>query len=277
MEVNTTQRDYGGKGRLAFYNYESFVDKFNAEAPKTTDDCYTPADVFDAVVNFVGTLIDLENLCIVRPFYPGGDYKAVVYNRDDIVIDNPPFSIFAEIVSFYLERKIKFFLFGPGMTILSAYRRGASIVVTGCDVKYANGANVPTNYATNILGNVAIMTAPELNDAIESCPSQTSGKKKLASFEYPVEFLNISSLQTMAGGGVSYSVRRNQCQYITKLDAPNMAKKIELFGGGLLVSAKKGNQKRRGVVKATAQRQQRQQRQQRVELSERERIITEEL
>lgn len=42
-------RDYGGRGRLAFLNYEAFVDRVNADAPKTTDDCYTPADVYEAV------------------------------------------------------------------------------------------------------------------------------------------------------------------------------------------------------------------------------------
>lgn len=64
----------------------------------TTDDCYTPHDVYDVVLDWV---IDKYNLQddtkIVRPFYPGGNYKEFDYPTNCVVIDNPPFSILASI------------------------------------------------------------------------------------------------------------------------------------------------------------------------------------
>ena len=49
-----------------FHDYDAFVDKFVPK--KTTDDCYTPQPVYDAMLAFVGTLTDLEGREIVRPF-----------------------------------------------------------------------------------------------------------------------------------------------------------------------------------------------------------------
>ena len=54
--------------------YDAFIAKFKRK--KTTDDCYTPQPVFDAVLNFVGTLTDLEGVEIVRPFWPGAERAA---------------------------------------------------------------------------------------------------------------------------------------------------------------------------------------------------------
>lgn len=45
---------------------------------------------------------------IVRPFYPGGDYINFDYPADCVVIDNPPFSILAQIVAFYAKRGIDY-------------------------------------------------------------------------------------------------------------------------------------------------------------------------
>ena len=53
---------------------------------------------------------------IVRPFYPGGDYEHYDYPEGAVVLDNPPFSILTKICTFYLDRKIPFFLFAPSLT-----------------------------------------------------------------------------------------------------------------------------------------------------------------
>ena len=94
------------KGML-FDDYEGFVEKF--EVKKTTDDCYTPKDVFSAVLSYVANNCDIEGLTVVRPFYPGGDYKSVQYCENNVVIDNPPFSILTEICRFYIDNGIRFF------------------------------------------------------------------------------------------------------------------------------------------------------------------------
>ena len=58
-------------------DYQLFVDKFKPK--KTTDDCYTPPNVYDVVKNWALKEYGWEGRTIVRPFYPGG----VVYKRDD--------------------------------------------------------------------------------------------------------------------------------------------------------------------------------------------------
>ena len=84
--------------------YQEFLKKF--EAKKTTDDCYTPPLVYDAVADYVAVHYGLSKKKFVRPFVPQGDYKSEKYKSDDVVVDNPPFSILAEIIRFYIEHNI---------------------------------------------------------------------------------------------------------------------------------------------------------------------------
>lgn len=51
-------------------DYNDFVEKF--EIKKTTDDCYTPKLVYDAVADWVANEYDLKRENFVRPFKPGG-------------------------------------------------------------------------------------------------------------------------------------------------------------------------------------------------------------
>ena len=55
--------------------YEEFVEKFKPK--KTTDDCYTPPAVYEAVKDWAVKEYDIEGKEIVRPFYPGGILKIV--------------------------------------------------------------------------------------------------------------------------------------------------------------------------------------------------------
>ena len=52
--------------------YDEFVEKFKPK--KTTDDCYTPPAVYEAVKDWVVKEYGLEGKEIVRPFYPGGGF-----------------------------------------------------------------------------------------------------------------------------------------------------------------------------------------------------------
>lgn len=91
------------KNRSEIFNdHESFEEKFKPK--KTTDDCYTPEDVYMAIRNWVGeNITSLEGRRVVRPFYPGGDYRNFDYGGDCFVLDNPPFSILAKIRDFMLK------------------------------------------------------------------------------------------------------------------------------------------------------------------------------
>ena len=97
-------------------SYEEFVDKFKPK--KTTDDCYTPPEVYDAVLAWVRAEYDIaDDVPIVRPFWPGADYERAAYPDGCVVVDNPPFSILAKIIRFYQAHGVRFFLFAPSLTL----------------------------------------------------------------------------------------------------------------------------------------------------------------
>ena len=116
--------------------YDAFVEKFKPK--KTTDDCYTPANIYDAVADWCAAEYGLDRRTFVRPFYPGGDYEHFAYPDGCIVVDNPPFSILSQIVRFYLYRGIKFFLFAPSLTCFN--KDEVCAIVSYCDITYTNGA-----------------------------------------------------------------------------------------------------------------------------------------
>ena len=175
----------------ALNDYEAFLAKF--EAKKTTDDCYTPRDVFEAVVDHVFDFYDLpDDTPIVRPFYPGGDYENEDYPEGCVVIDNPPFSIFSKIIDHYQKRGIKFFIFAPALTSWGTISRrpGVTLVNAFTEVIYANGASVRTSFATNLSPDLAVQCVPELwaklrsllprtNNKIITRPDHTLGVKEL--------------------------------------------------------------------------------------------------
>lgn len=144
-------------------DYNEFLDKF--EAKKTTDDCYTPNEVYEAVKNHVIEKYNLKDRKVVRPFYPGGDYENYTYPKDCVVIDNPPFSILSKIVEFYQKKKIVYFLFGPHLTLFSA-NKGQNYIITNSQITYENKAFVNTGFITN-LGKYFIEVDVELAEKIE--------------------------------------------------------------------------------------------------------------
>ena len=79
--------------RQKWIDYDGFVEKFKPK--KTTDDCYTPEPVYNAVRDWVVEEYGLDASKFVRPFYPNGDYENYDYPDDCVVVDNPPFSILA--------------------------------------------------------------------------------------------------------------------------------------------------------------------------------------
>lgn len=109
--------------------YNEFLDKF--EPKKTTDDCYTPGEVYDVIADWVASKYAISRDAFVRPFYPGGDYQHYEYPDGCVVVDNPPFSILSEIVSFYrrggaalLPVRARSHLFGPREARIRCLRGG---------------------------------------------------------------------------------------------------------------------------------------------------------
>ena len=229
----------GSSNPIVFKDYDSFVAKFSEGNSKTTDDCYTPRDVYEAVVCYVSTITDMDGKVILRPFYPGGDYLNAEYPENGVVIDNPPFSMFTRITRFFAKSDIPFFLFGPGMTIASCCKYCTAVIVAD-QITFDNGAQVRCNFASNLYGDTMITTAPLLGDMIARCPSQKP-KNPLPSFEYPDNLLSVSDMQSIARNGEVFSVSRSEAVIVKDLDLH--PKKGGLYGDHLLISTEKAIEK----------------------------------
>ena len=224
-------------------DYQAFLEKF--EAKKTTDDCYTPDNIYDAVRDWATEKYEIGNAAIVRPFYPGGDYERFDYQDGCVVLDNPPFSILSRICEFYIDRGIAFFLFAPSLTCFS----GRSVVmrmnhiICDADITYENGAVVRTAFVTSFGGKIA-QTAPTLRKAIERAMQTVKDgmRKELPKYTYPDYVLTAAMMQKYAHYGVDFAVQKEDCTFIAKMDAQSEHGKA-IFGGGLLLSEKAAAEK----------------------------------
>lgn len=236
LKTSENKRKGGSNNPIIFHDYDGFVAKFT-DKPKTTDDCYTPKDVYEAVLEYVSTVVDLKDKLVLRPFYPGGDYENAEYPDNGIVVDNPPFSIFSKIVKFYSENNIPFFLFAPGMTVMSVVKY-CTAVITNTQITFHNKATVRINFASNLYGNdIAATTAPTLMKLIKEKTSQNI-KANLSKFAYPPQLVSVSDLQTICNGGIEFQIKRSECVAVRKVGGRN------LFGDNLLVGDALGRQKK---------------------------------
>ena len=164
--------------------YDAFVDKFKPKL--TTDDCYTPQNIYETIRDWAVEHYGLQGAPVVRPFYPGGDYEHETYPDGCVVIDNPPFSILTQICRFYMERGIRFFLFAPALTLFSIAAGTCNYLPMSCRITYENGADVRTSFVTN-LGNWKIETVPELWALVDAVNAQNTneGAAELPGYTYP--------------------------------------------------------------------------------------------
>ena len=223
-----------GKTKADFFDYEGFLEKF--EQKKTTDDCYTPPAVYEAVKDWVVKEYAVDpSAPIIRPFVPGGDFEKCEYPAGCAVIDNPPFSIFSHIVEFYTARAIPYFLFAPALNCLNTKTMKATIIAAHADIVYENGAKVPTSFVTNMAPkDVAIDTPPDLYAAIKIANEQAA-KKKRAKYLFPRNVITIPRLQNIAQNGRRITIMRNECFFVTNIEALKKRGKA-IYGGGLILS-----------------------------------------
>ena len=219
--------------------YDEFIKKF--EAKKTTDDCYTPPAVYDAVKKWSVKEYGINEAKIVRPFYPGGDYENYDYSDGAVVVDNPPFSLISKIIDFYQERSVPFFLFCPGLTFFSTMvgRPEITGVIIETNVIYDNGASVPTCFLTNLDDVNVIRTAPDLNRKIKEI--QESEKASLPKYAYPNEVVNANRLKKLVRAGVKFEIPKNGGHMIRRLDAQRPIKKA-IFGAGMLINSERARE-----------------------------------
>ena len=217
--------------------YQEFVDKFKPK--KTTDDCYTPENIYQAVADWTAKEYGLDKSDFVRPFYPGNDYKRYEYGGK-IVVDNPPFSILGEIVKFYTAHSIRFLLFAPTLTGLVRYADFCTVFPTGADIEYENGAVVPTSFVTNLdPHDIRARTVPELFDAVTDANDANRREKRveLPKFSYPPDILTAAQMYQFARYGIELVISRAGSERISTLDAQRKIGK-SIFGSGWILSTR---------------------------------------
>ena len=217
--------------------YAAFVKKFKPR--KTTDDCYTPEPIFDVVKEYVMERYGIKAEDVVRPFWPGEDYRRRDYPKDCCVVDNPPFSIITQIVKDYLAHDIRFFLFAPYLTNLGIGGDKTTHIVTATSITYENGANVNTSFVTNLEPEVAARADPELARRIKEANDENIKAKRdkpdLPVYSYPPHVITATQLGYMANHGTAHTILKKDVHWVRNLDSMR-AKKKGIFGSGFLLS-----------------------------------------
>ena len=219
--------------------YQEFLDKFKQK--KTTDDCYTPSVVYDAVAEYVEKTYNKKRSCFVRPFYPNGDYKKEKYPKGCVVVDNPPFSILAEILQFYKEQKIDFFLFAPTLTLFSSSSSSSSSCAVPCGVviTYENGANVNTSFLTSFEADkIRLKSAPQLYAAVKEANDKNLAqiRKQLPKYNYPLELVTAPKVAQYSRLGIDFVVPKNESAAVSQLDEQKVKDGSAIYGKGYFIS-----------------------------------------
>lgn len=228
------ERIAAGELREEDEEYQAFLAKF--QTAKTTDDCYTPQKVYEAVVSFVVKTYGVKEKNFVRPFYPNGNYQKEKYPHDCVVVDNPPFSILSEIISFYDCNKIKYFLFAPTLTLFSSSSSAALPIAAA--VIYENGANVNTSFLTNLEPrNVRVRSCPELYAMLKKANEDNlrEQRRELPRYEYDKHVVTSTMVAQFSRYGIDFVVPRTESERIGALESQKKVGK-GIFGSGYLIS-----------------------------------------
>ncbi len=225
------------QNKKLFTDYEGFVEKFKPK--KTTDDCYTPPEVYDAVLQWVRETFDIGSAEIVRPFYPGGDFENYDYPDGCVVVDNPPFSIFTHIMRWYIAHNIRFFLFAPHLSLASGSGIDTSFVICDTTVTYDNGAKVNTSFATNLAQDFRFWCCPDLAQRIKAAQKVSKERKtdnKKPCIRFPGCVTSSALLGKITSHNIDLKIMKDDCCSIKKCgDRP-------IFGGGFLLSDRAAQQ-----------------------------------
>ena len=218
--------------------YQAFVDKF--KDAKTTDDCYTPPEIYDGLADWVAKEYGYNREQFLRPFRPGGDYQREEYPEGCAVVDNPPFSILAQIVDWYIAHEIPFFLFGPTLTIIGLLRKpqrkeNCCVFLLGNKITYQNGATVQTSYITN-MDQYQLRIEGDLRKRLEEINDRLIKEKTKSNpkYGYPGNVITGRDYW-LAKYGQTFRLSRDECVCVPELDEQKKNGK-QIFGSGLIIS-----------------------------------------
>ena len=231
-----THKEWDDSDQEGNEEYNEFLDKF--ELKKTSDDCYTPKNIYETVAAWVSKEYKREQSSFVRPFFPGGDFETFEYPKDCVVVDNPPFSIMSKIIRFYTEKKIDFFLFAPTLTLFTAPDcDDICYICAGVSVTYENGAGINTSFITN-LDDFRVRAVPDLYQELDDANKLNLLElhKELPKYTFPDEVITAAMVSRWAKYGVDFKVDKESSQYIRTLDEQDEAGRGGIYGGAFLIS-----------------------------------------
>ena len=212
--------------------YDAFVEKFKPR--NTSDDCFTPENVYRVALNWAANRYGFDPAKAVRPFWPGRDYTQAEYPDGCVVVDNPPFSIISQIVRWYNEHGILFFLFCPGLSALAlAKDKRSATIHHGCQITYDNGAVVNSAFVTNLEPDAVAISAPDLHDAIEEAEKANVSRMKrhVRRLRHPHAIATSSDMNYLAVHHTPHVIRKADAEFVRKLDCG-----VQLFGGAFLLN-----------------------------------------
>lgn len=204
----------------------------------TPDECYTSPEVYDTVLDYAVERYHLQDKHIVRPFIPGGDYTKYVYGENDVVIDNPPFSITTKIVNWYIDHNIPFFLFINGLygvSLSRGLREKATVIATNAHVSFYHKPDnklIRLGFVTNLEPkNIVIRGDATLTNRLNGLVKKKSFKR----FHYPDNFIKNSDILSALQRNVELKLTTKNCLFEDNLDY-HKAQRLSVFGGGYLVN-----------------------------------------
>lgn len=225
----------------------------NGRNINSLDECYTSPEVYDTVLNYAIERYHLQGKHIVRPFVPSGNYQQYVYDKNDVVIDNPPFSMTTKITKWYINHDIPFFLFINGQYAVSLSRGlhgKATVIATNANCSFYHKPNnklIKMGFVTNlepkdivIRGDVALTN--KLNSLVK--------KKALNKYQYPKNIIRNSDVLTAINRGVELKLTTNNCLFEDRLDYHKEHKLSGVVGGCYLVDDNVYNEYKAAMEKA---------------------------
>ena len=212
----------------------------NGRNINTNDECYTSPEVYDTVLKYAVERYNLQGKHIVRPFIPGGDYQRYVYDKNDVVIDNPPFSMTTKITKWYINHDIPFFLFINGQYAVSLSRGlhgKATVIATNANCSFYHEPNnkvIKMGFVTNLdPKNIVLRGDATLTNRLNGLLKKKSFKR----FRYPDNFLKNNDILSALQRNVELKLTTDNCLFEDNLDY-HKAQHFAVFGGGYLVNDK---------------------------------------
>lgn len=218
----------------------------NGRNINTNDECYTSPEVYDTVLNYAIERYNLQGKHIVRPFVPNGNYQQYVYGKNDVVIDNPPFSMASKITNWYIDHNIPFFLFINGLYGVSLSRGlhgKATVITTNANVSFyhkGNEKNIKLGFVTNMdQKNIIVRGDATLTNRLNGLVKKKSFKR----YHYPDNFLKNNDILAALQRNVELKLTTDNCLFEDNLDyhkakTNGKSQRLSVFGGGYLVDDK---------------------------------------